>query len=67
MAHLAGAMGKPVWMLLQFIPDWRWLLDRSDSPWYPTMRIFRQPKRADWGGPLAQVIEELRILISKAG
>jgi tetratricopeptide (TPR) repeat protein len=67
MAHLAGAMGKPVWMLLQFIPDWRWLLDRSDSPWYPTMRIFRQPKRADWGGPLAQVIEELRILVSKAG
>ena len=40
--HLAGALGRPVWTLLAFTPDWRWLLDRSDSPWYPTMRLFRQ-------------------------
>ena len=47
-AHLAGAMGKPVALLLPFGPDWRWLLDRSDSPWYPTMRIFRQKSPGDW-------------------
>lgn len=47
-AHLAGAMGKPVWLLLAFAPDWRWLMHRDDSPWYPTMRLFRQPRREDW-------------------
>ena len=47
-AHLAGAMGKPVWMLLPFAPDFRWLLDRDDTPWYPTMRLFRQKKRGVW-------------------
>ncbi len=47
-AHLAGALGKRVWMLVPFNPDWRWLLGRKDSPWYPTMTLFRQPKRRDW-------------------
>jgi len=46
--HLAGALGMPVWLALPSAPDWRWLLDRSDSPWYPTMRLFRQRNRGDW-------------------
>ena len=47
-AHLAGALGRPVWVLLSFVPDWRWLLERDDSPWYPTMRLFRQRRHGDW-------------------
>jgi Flp pilus assembly protein TadD len=61
-AHLAGAMGKNVWVLLAFIPDWRWMLDREDSPWYPTMRLFRQPAIGDWQTPISRVVEELRCL-----
>ncbi|MEG4519068.1 MULTISPECIES: tetratricopeptide repeat protein [unclassified Microcoleus] len=49
-AHLAGALGKPIWILLSFVPDWRWMLDREDSPWYPTARLFRQQKAGDWDG-----------------
>ncbi|MDR2212461.1 MAG: hypothetical protein LBE21_02395, partial [Pseudomonadales bacterium] len=58
-AHLAGALGKPLWLLLPFIADWRWLLDRNDSPWYPTARLFRQRRRGDWDGVIAKVAEEL--------
>ena len=57
--HLAGAMGKPVWTLLAFAPDWRWLLGRSDSPWYPTMRLFRQQTAGDWEPVFAEVAREL--------
>lgn len=58
-AHLAGAMGKPVWILLPFVPDWRWQLDREDSPWYPTARLFRQPKRNDWLASLLKIRKAL--------
>ncbi|MEG4588135.1 tetratricopeptide repeat protein [Microcoleus sp. MOSTC5] len=58
-AHLAGALGKPVWILLAFSPDWRWLLQREDSPWYPTARLFRQHQRGDWEGVFARVGEAL--------
>lgn len=54
-AHLAGAIGKPVWLLLCHSADWRWLQNRNDSPWYPTMRIFRQDRGGDWTAPLARV------------
>ena len=55
-AHLAGALGKPVWVLLPFAPDWRWQQSRCDSPWYPTMRLFRQNQRGDWHAVLEDVI-----------
>jgi Flp pilus assembly protein TadD len=58
-AHLAGAMGKAVWILLPAIPDWRWLLKRRDSPWYPTARLFRQQEPGDWAGVIASVQVEL--------
>ena len=62
-AHLAGALGVPEWVALPFVPDWRWLLDRRDSPWYPTMRLFRQRRAGDWVG----VFEEMReALVEKA-
>lgn len=57
--HLAGALGRKVWTLLPFSPDWRWLLNRDDSPWYPTMRLFRQTAPGDWNGPLGRVTEAL--------
>ncbi|MDB5654941.1 MAG: hypothetical protein JWQ94_2554 [Tardiphaga sp.] len=58
-AHLAGALGRPVWILLPYSPDWRWLLGRDDSPWYPTARLFRQTARRDWQQVIARVRKEL--------
>jgi hypothetical protein len=62
MAHLAGALGLPVWILLPFAPDWRWLRDRSDSLWYSTARLFRQEEPGDWDG----VIERVRRVLQAA-
>jgi len=61
-AHLAGALGKPVWILLTYFPDWRWLLGRDDSPWYPTARLFRQDSSRTWGGVIARVRRALLAL-----
>ncbi len=61
-AHLAGALAHPVWLLLPFVPEWRWLLNRLDSPWYPTMRLFRQSAYGDWNGVVRDVRDALRAL-----
>ena len=61
-AHLAGALGRPVWVLLQHAADWRWMRRRADSPWYPTMRLFRQPAPGDWEGAIRQMAAALREL-----
>jgi hypothetical protein len=61
--HLAGALGVPVWMALPFVPDWRWLLQREDSPWYPTMRLFRQSREGDWEDVFLRIAAELTKLL----
>jgi hypothetical protein len=58
-AHLAGALGRPVWVALRRVPDWRWMLDRPDSPWYPTMRLFRQNRDGDWPPVFAAIAAAL--------
>tara|TARA_R110002095_G_scaffold2261_2_gene9441 strand:+ start:4143 stop:5918 length:1776 start_codon:yes stop_codon:yes gene_type:complete len=65
-AHLAGSLGVPVWILISKIPDWRWLLDRTDNPWYPTARLFRQEKLGDWEPVMAEVQTELKRLWQQA-
>ena len=65
--HLAGAMGKAVALLVPFAPDFRWLLARTDSPWYPTMRLFRQSAIDDWQGPLERLRSELAALAGQPG
>ena len=59
-AHLAGALAKPVWLLLNTAPDWRWQLERTETPWYPTMRLFRQPAPRDWPSVIASVETALK-------
>jgi len=63
--HLAGALGKPVWVVLPFVPDWRWMMDREDSPWYPNTRLFRQFVRGDWGEVFERVAQRLESVIAR--
>ena len=63
-AHLAAALGKPTWVLLPFSPDWRWLLDRKDSPWYPSAKLYRQERIGDWNGVLSRVREGLEGIVT---
>ena len=63
-AHLAGAMGKPVWVLNRYDTCWRWLLNRNDSPWYPTLRLFRQPAPGDWHSVMQNAAKALDALKS---
>jgi hypothetical protein len=62
-AHLAGALGRPAWVLLRFVPDWRWLLDREDSPWYPSLRLFRQDSDGDWKSAVAKALAQIKPLV----
>jgi ADP-heptose:LPS heptosyltransferase len=63
-AHLSAALGRPTWILLPYVPDYRWLLDRDDSPWYPTVRLFRQDETRDYENELVRMRGELEALIS---
>jgi hypothetical protein len=63
MAHLAGALGKPAWVMLPYIPDWRWCRDRDDSPWYPTARLFRQDASRSWDQVIERVAGELPSMV----
>ena len=64
LAHLAGALGVPVWLALSHAPDWRWGLTGEDCAWYPTMRLFRQPEKGNWDAVLQRVAKELEVLVS---
>src|SRR5205085_9050959 len=66
-AHLAGALARPVWVLLPYEADWRWMLHRDDSLWYPTMRLFRQPAPGAWRPVVQRIVEELRRAIATGG
>jgi tetratricopeptide (TPR) repeat protein len=63
-AHLAGALGRPVWIALKRVPEWRWMLERSDSPWYPTARLFRQKQAGEWAAVMEEMASELTRLVS---
>ena len=65
-AHLAGALGVPVWLMLPMVPDWRWLLEREDCAWYPTMRLFRQSDAGDWLFVFDRLAEALRQVVDHA-
>jgi hypothetical protein len=67
-AHLAGALGRPVWVALPYLSEWRWLLNRADSPWYPTMRLFRSRRPVEWEGVFAEMGSALiRAIVTKTG
>jgi ADP-heptose:LPS heptosyltransferase len=66
-AHLAGALGAPVWLMNVFDSDWRWMPGRSDSPWYPAMRVFRQPAPGDWAAVVREVAAALEALAARRG
>jgi hypothetical protein len=66
-AHLAGALARPAWIALKQDAEWRWLRDRDDSPWYPTMRLFRQAQRGVWGGVFAAMAGRLKALVPSSG
>lgn len=64
-AHLAGALGIPTWIALGYVPDWRWLLERDDSPWYPSVRLFRQPSMGDWSSVFDGIVQALEQVVNK--
>lgn len=64
-AHVAGSLARPVWTLIPFVPDWRWMLNRDDSPWYPTMRLFRQPAPGDWSSVITRLAAQLTAIIQE--
>jgi len=64
-AHLAGALAMRTWVALRKVPDWRWLLERSDTPWYPTLRLYRQEKDGDWAGVISGMEQHLAALMGK--
>jgi ADP-heptose:LPS heptosyltransferase len=64
MAHLVGALGRPVWVLLPFVPDFRWMLEREDTALYPSMRLFRQKRRGEWDEVIQRVRDALRDLVA---
>ena len=64
---MPGALGKPVWVMIAYAPDFRWMLEREDSPWYPTMRLFRQERRGEWGDVVVRVSEALKTVAEGPG
>jgi ADP-heptose:LPS heptosyltransferase len=64
-AHVAGAMGGPVWMLTPISNEWRWMIEGEGTPWYPTMRVFRQDRLGDWSGTIDRLVEALRTLVQE--
>ncbi|MGA2441160.1 MAG: glycosyltransferase family 9 protein, partial [Tepidisphaeraceae bacterium] len=65
-AHLTGALARPVWVLIPFTTDFRWLHKRADSPWYPTMRLFREPVAGDWATPMGEMVQALRETVARS-
>jgi hypothetical protein len=62
--HLAGALGKETWLMLSYVPDWRWLLDRDDSPWYPSLKLYRQKAIGDWSSVFKDIENDLKSVIA---